>query len=66
MRICSCRTRWKGASVRTFGKASASQLRSGIVVEYEHTTSLKVAHCIAVDHLLEDPQYYTKLKRAGL
>lgn len=39
------------------------QLRMGIEVEMEHTASRKVAREIAMDHLKEDPRYYTKLKR---
>lgn len=37
------------------------QLRRGIKVEREHTTSAAVAREIACDHLTEDPRYYTKL-----
>ncbi len=39
------------------------QLKQGIKVEMEHTSSKKVATEIAMDHLTEDPQYYTKLKK---
>jgi hypothetical protein len=37
------------------------QLEIGIDVEKEHTTDKKVAREIALDHLGEDPKYYTKL-----
>jgi len=38
------------------------ELMMGIEVEREHTTNKKIAKEIALDHLAEDPQYYTKLK----
>jgi hypothetical protein len=37
-------------------------LADGIKVELEHTKDRKIAMEIAMDHLSEDPQYYTKLK----
>ncbi|MFZ9956960.1 MAG: DUF5661 family protein [Flavobacteriales bacterium] len=43
-----------------------SQLRQGIKVELEHTSDLKIALKIALDHLKEDPSYYTTLSQAGL
>ncbi len=43
-----------------------SQLKSGLKVEKEHTTDFNVAAKIALDHLAEDPKYYTKLTKAGL
>lgn len=39
------------------------QLNNGIKVEMEHTNSKKIATEIALDHLYEDPKYYTKLKK---
>lgn len=39
------------------------QLEAGIKVEMEHTSSKKIAKEIAMDHLTEDPKYYTKLKK---
>jgi hypothetical protein len=39
------------------------QLVKGIKVEMEHTDDIEVAKEIAMDHLAEDPNYYTKLKR---
>lgn len=39
------------------------QLDNGIKVEMEHTKSKKIATEIALDHLYEDPKYYTKLKK---
>ena len=43
-----------------------NQLSIGIQVEMEHTNDLDIAKEIAMDHLTEDPQYYTKLVKAGL
>ena len=40
----------------------AKELQDGIKVELEHTTDRKVAEEIALDHLFEDPKYYTKLQ----
>ena len=39
------------------------QLEKGIKVEHEHTSKLKVARQIALAHLGEDPEYYSKLKK---
>jgi len=43
-----------------------NQLNAGIRVEMEHTKNPKVAREIALDHLKEDPQYYTKLVGSGI
>jgi hypothetical protein len=42
------------------------ELEMGISVEMEHTDSKDVAKEIAMDHLYEDPNYYTKLKKLNL
>lgn len=42
------------------------ELKAGLKVEMEHTRGRKVAERVALDHLAEDPKYYSKLKRAGL
>lgn len=42
------------------------ELTIGITAEMEHTDNPEVARKIALDHLAEDPKYYTKLKAAGL
>lgn len=42
------------------------ELLMGIEVEKEHTPSEKTAFQIAMDHLTEDPKYYSKLKKIGL
>jgi hypothetical protein len=39
-----------------------AQLVQGIKVEMEHTTNPDLAREIALDHLLEMPDYYTKLR----
>lgn len=38
------------------------QLSKGIKIEKEHTKDTKLAREIAMDHLAEDPNYYTKLR----
>lgn len=43
-----------------------AQLSTGIQIEMEHTNDVEIAKEIAVDHLTEDPKYYTKLVNAGL
>lgn len=40
----------------------AKQLAMGVKVEMEHTQDAKVAKQIALDHLAEIPDYYTRLK----
>ena len=45
---------------------SANQLQIGIKVELEHTNNKETAKTIALQHLVEDPAYYKKLKKAGL
>jgi hypothetical protein len=42
------------------------ELAAGTKIEGEHTKDVKLAQKIAMDHLAEDPHYYTKLKAAGL
>jgi hypothetical protein len=43
-----------------------SELKKGIKVEQEHTSNIKTATRIALDHLFEDPKYYTKLTKIKL
>jgi hypothetical protein len=38
------------------------ELMKGLDVEMEHTTNKNIAREIALDHLAEDPEYYTKLE----
>lgn len=39
------------------------QLKQGISVESEHTSHKEVAREIALDHLKEDPYYYSQLAK---
>ena len=39
------------------------ELEKGIAAELEHTSSKKIAREIAMDHLKEDPRYYSKLEK---
>lgn len=39
------------------------ELKMGIEVEMEHTNDKNIAKEIAMDHLWEMPDYYTKLKK---
>ncbi len=43
----------------------AHELSMGIAEEMEHTGNPGVAREIALDHLAEDPRYYSKLRAAG-
>jgi hypothetical protein len=43
-----------------------SELKKGIKVEQEHTSNIKTTTRIALDHLFEDPKYYTKLAKIKL
>ncbi len=57
----------KQAGIKAYGGSiNPSELSKGIKEEMEHTTSKKVSKKIAKEHLLEHPDYYTKLKKAGL
>lgn len=42
------------------------QVRAGLKVESEHTSSKREQMKIVKDHLLENPKYYTLLEKAGL
>ena len=54
-----------GKSVGFTGSYDSNQLRLGIKIEMEHTTSRKIAEKIAKDHLSEPgmSDYYTRLIR---
>jgi hypothetical protein len=54
------------SKLRRVGRFSIKQVEVGMEEEKEHTASDRTALKIALDHLVEDPKYYTKLKRAGL
>lgn len=43
-----------------------NQLKMGLKVEMEHTNNPKKAKEISIDHISENPNYYTKLKSVGL
>lgn len=43
-----------------------AELHKGIKVEKEHTGCERMAKTIAMDHLVEDPKYYTKIAKAGV
>ena len=45
---------------------NTKELSIGVQVEMEHTNDEKIATEIAIDHLTEDPKYYSKLVDAGL
>ena len=44
-------------------KDLSTELQKGLEVEKEHTNSISIAKEIAMDHLFEDPKYYTKLAK---
>ena len=43
-----------------------SELAMGIKVEMEHTDNMEIAKKIAMDHLAENPNYYSDLKSSGI
>lgn len=53
----------KSKPISQVEKELKSQMNMGIKVEMEHTKSKKIAIEIAIDHLWENPNYYTKLKK---
>jgi len=42
------------------------QLEIGIAVEKEHSSNIEIRKKIALDHLAEDSNYYTKLIKSGV
>jgi hypothetical protein len=63
----------KGMSIENIAKKHKmdvdilkQELKKGIKVEKEHTSDVKRAARIAMDHLFEDPKYYTKLAKLNL
>lgn len=50
----------------TVKDVNREELKMGIKHEMEHTNNSKIAAEIALDHLAEDPKYYTNLKRKGI
>ncbi|MBF0098706.1 MAG: hypothetical protein HQM05_15380 [Magnetococcales bacterium] len=47
-------------------KYNPKELKRGIKVEKEHTDDPKIAKQIAMDHLNEDPHYYSRLLACGI
>lgn len=47
-------------------KFDPDEIIMGLKVELEHTDKFSIALEIALDHLSEDPKYYTKHKASGL
>lgn len=43
-----------------------NEMAMGMKVELEHSKEPLLAHKIALDHLKEDPKYYSKLAKIGL
>lgn len=43
--------------------ANPNELKMGIKIEHEHTKNKTIAKRIALDHLAELPDYYTRLKK---
>lgn len=55
----------KGAAIDS-KDVDSTELEMGIAVEMEHTKDPVVAKTIAMDHLAEKPDYYSRLKKAKL
>lgn len=53
----------KNQEIESMIRSLKRELALGMKVELEHTPETAVAREIAMDHLYEDPKYYTKLKR---
>lgn len=71
--ICMANGLSKGMSIEDIAKKHKvdidilkQELKKGIKVEKEHTSDVRRAARIAMDHLVEDPKYYTKLAKIGL
>lgn len=47
-------------------KVDQHELKLGIKHEMEHTDDREIAQEIALDHLSEDPKYYTNLIKHGI
>jgi hypothetical protein len=55
-----------GYRIKNMMGSLKKELEMGIEVEKEHTDSLEKAKEIAMDHLSENPNYYTKLIKSKL
>lgn len=51
------------ADAKTPKDFDSKELESGTSIEMEHVSDRALAREIAMDHLMEDPKYYTKLKQ---
>ena len=56
----------KGILTEADMNMDSSELAMGIKVEMEHTEDMAVAKKIAMDHLAENPKYYSELKASGI
>ena len=56
----------KGILTEADMNMDSSELAMGIKVEMEHTDDVEVAKKIAMDHLAENPKYYSDLKTSGV
>jgi len=56
----------EGKTKLTADQVNNDELRMGIRVEMEHTDDVEKAKKIALDHLAENPFYYTQLKLSGV
>ena len=56
----------EGKTKLTADQVNNDELRMGIKVEMEHTDDVEKAKKIALDHLAENPFYYTQLKLSGV
>ena len=59
---CDCLSGGDG-EYSTPADADQHELAMGVRVEMEHTTDPEVAQQIALDHLTETPDYYTRLQQ---
>ena len=56
----------KGILTEADMRAIPAELAKGIKVEMEHTDDVEVAKKIAMDHLAENPNYYSDLEKSGV
>lgn len=64
---CDCNTIPGGVGDKLSpGDVDSYELKLGVENEMEHTYDWEKAQEIALDHLAEDPHYYTKLQKTGL
>jgi len=61
-----CKFRYLNVSESKDSNIDKDELITGTLVEFEHTKNKNEAKKIALDHLKENPKYYSKLYNAGL